>query len=489
MKYIVLITMLVIILSIVAGIYTMSYVYSNGSLRIAEGSTYVYEIMPNSNSSSGLSNFIFESHVKRINSHLNPNNYNYLVTVQKDYWKAVKEEKYKGFRISEYNSSETGNIVSEHMYIIIKIDSIKNDMLVNVTLSFKKGYARFGLGFGLLPVTDTGWRLENESYISYFNVLNMSRILIVNRTNNNVQDEHNINLGEWPFWLNTKNKYDLISYSFDDTAIILNATGTIMVGSLKNASLSDYGVANMMFINASMSAPSGFSVGKIYISPEDQIYNNKWLLSDETIILNVTPEEKTHIMNLIKEFYNSSAAKEVLESSIFPLTMEYKNNSIIIDKDILPSLIDLNDKPWIYIKNAITSSYMLAAHQVINVKRGIEYDGSRYIILGGFPGLKSLSYERTSGLLLYINVGNKDPFGSLSYIIPSVLTRAFGIVGFEITRYFELSMRLINYYQSMKGSLSLIGLSTSFIVTYVKEYLFECDLYDLVLNVGSSLWI
>ncbi|MGC8949533.1 MAG: hypothetical protein ACP5OK_09390 [Thermoprotei archaeon] len=465
-----------VIMSIVVGIYTMSYIYLNGSLRIIEGSTYVYEIIPNSNLSSGLSNFIFGSHVKQLNSCLDPNNYNYFVTVQKDYWKAVKEEKYKGFRVSGYNSSESGNIVSEYMYIIIKIDSIKNDILANVTLSFREGYARFGLGFGLLPVTDTGWKLENGSYVSYFNVLNMSRILIINRINNNVQDKHNTNLGEWPFWLNTKNKYNLISYSFDDTAIILNATGAMIVGSLKNASLSNYGVANVIFVNSSISAPSGFSVGKIYISPEDQIYNNKWLLNDETIILNVTSEEKTHIMNLIKEFYNSSTAKEVLEFSIFPLTMEYRNNSIIIFNDILPNLIELNDKPWIYIKNVITSSRMLASHQVIDIKRGIEYNGSRYIVLGGFPGLNSVSYERTSGLLLYINVSNNDPFGSLNYIIPSVLTRAFGLVGFEITKYFELSMRLINYYQSMKGSLSLITLSTSFIVTYVKEYLFEYDL-------------
>ncbi len=105
-------------------------------------------------------------------------------------------------------------------------------------------------------------------------------------------------------------------------------------------------------------------------------------------------------------------------------------------------------------------------HQEITVVHGIEYDGAKYAIFGGSSGLKCVSYERNSGLLLYISVSNGDPFGVLNYIIPSVIARTFGIVGFEITKYSELSMKLVNYIPG-RNSLSfmnMVNLSDNFII-------------------------
>ncbi|MGC8949613.1 MAG: hypothetical protein ACP5OK_09800, partial [Thermoprotei archaeon] len=100
---------------------------------------------------------------------------------------------------------------------------------------------------------------------------------------------------------------------------------------------------------------------------------DNWFLPLEEKILNVTSEEKDYIINSIKNLYDTSEAKVSL-SSIIPLTMEYRNNSIILFKDIIPKFVNLTSKPWIYIKDAgtIKSNYD-SQHQIIYITRGIEY--------------------------------------------------------------------------------------------------------------------
>lgn len=345
--------------------------YLTNTLDITFGSTYVYDLI--SNSSLMGSEWIFESHVKQLNSYLDPNKYNYFITIQKDYEKAV-EEKYRGIRIDGYNSSESGNIISEHIRIIIRVISIKNDfIIVNVTLMMRNGYARFGLGFDLLPITDTGWRLENESYISYFNVLNMSRILIINRINNNVQDAHGTNLGEWPFWLNTKyNNYYVVLYGINDIVNVIDF----------NSSKSLSGLASLIILNTSSSASSDFIVNSISISASNQIYSNKSGLANELRIFNIKPNEKDQIINILKSIENSTEAKKLLKKSFFPRTIEYENDTIIINRDTLQDMISLTDKPWKYIRIAAEQIISKKPYEVIEYERGVEYDGRIYLTNG-----------------------------------------------------------------------------------------------------------
>ncbi len=428
------------------------------TLKITEGSMYVYEILSNNSSlDNNLSNFIFEIHIKSLNPFLNASNFNYLMTVQKDYWKAVNSwnnairwsfvngSTYITIGKSEYDLSEAGIVVCKRIYVVVRVSKVESDrMIVNVTLSMNGGYARFGLRFSPLPVTDSGWSVENGSYISHFNFLNMSKTLIINKNNHNTKDLTGFNLGEWPFWLkNTKSKYEAILYGLDDHSLFLDSNLTFS------------GKARIMLLNMSKSSPSKFLINNINIKSEDQIYSDNWFLPLEEKILNVTSEEKDYIINSIKNLYDTSEAKVSL-SSIIPLTMEYRNNSIILFKDIIPKFVNLTSKPWIYIKDAgtIKSNYD-SQHQIIYITRGIEYDKLKYFTVG-FPDLKNISYERSNKLLLYITV-KTDFLGSLDSILPSVIVRAFGLVGFEITRYSEVSMKLVKYMSGGNTLLSFIN--------------------------------
>lgn len=425
----------------------MINVYSNSLiLSITEGSTYIYEFIPsNSSLNSGLSNFIFESHIKDLNPSLNASNFYYLLTFQRDYWKAIdywknaikwvniNKSTYITINKSEYDPLESGVVVGRRVYVVIKVVSVGVDsVVVNVTLSVVDGYARFGLRFSPLPVTDTGWSLKNEYYTSYFNHLNMSKLLTIDKNNHNTKDTTQSNLGEWPFWLkNTKNKYETILYNLDDYLFF------------PGFDLNFSGEARVIFLNTSRQSFSDFSIGNVRIKSADQIYSNKWLLPSEMKILNVTSEEKGHIIDSIENLYNSSEMKTVLNSSVIPLNIQYENNSIILFKDIISTSVDLSNKPWIYIKDAaMERSNYDKHHQMINIIRGIEYNRLKYFT-AGFPNLKNVSYERNSGLLLYITV-KINQLGSLDSIFPSVIVRAFGIVGFELTKYQEISMRLIS---------------------------------------------
>ncbi|MGC9068937.1 MAG: hypothetical protein ACP5GU_09070 [Thermoprotei archaeon] len=64
--------------------------------------------------------------------------------------------------------------------------------------------------------------------------------------------------------------------------------------------------------------------------------------------------------------------------------------------------------------------------------------------------------KRSNKLLLYITV-KTDFLGSLDSILPSVIVRAFGLVGFEITRYSEVSMKLVKYMSGGNTLLSFIN--------------------------------
>jgi len=441
------ITFLLIVILLASILLMNSTVFSKNenydAIKIVEGSVYVYEIMPDNESLSNiLSKSFFESHVKDLNSYLDVNEVNYIITVQKDYWKAVSS---KIISINGSDPLETGMIACKNIYIIIKVDTIERDnIIVNITLSMRKGYAHFGIKYDPLPITDTGWYLKNEFYVSYFNSLNMSKLLIIDRRNHDVKDLMGFGLGEWPFWLkDIKTNYDAVLYGLDDTAFIegFNVTKPLS------------GDARIIVLNMTSSAPTIFSINNIHINPENQIYTNKGLLGSEIRILNVTFDEKEQIMDLLRKLdttcLQNTGCREIAMHTVFPGIIMYDNNSIII-KHGLPNIMNFNDKPWTYINDAaiLAREYPIlnmGYHKIITIMHGIEYKGSRYITIG-FPDLEAVSYDKNSKLLLYISVKNKNNiFGMLNTILPSVIVRAFGIAGFELTRYSELSMKLVNY--------------------------------------------
>ncbi|MGB9730233.1 MAG: hypothetical protein ACPL1B_10280, partial [Thermoprotei archaeon] len=346
-KLIIIISLMVIILLATSISILQKHDRNKGLLNITEGSTYVYKLIPN-NSSAVSELFIIKVH--SLNSHININDVNYYIVLKKDYWKSVSDN----IKIINVNASDVGRAVAKDIYIIIKITSIKeNSIVTNVTLVMKKGYARFGPDFNPLPMTDTGWNYENGSFSSLFTSLNMSKVLIINRSNNNVKDLAGFNLGEWPFWIKneSKNNFDAVLYGLDNM---------INVPSF-NASKPLSGVATLLILNRSSNAPLNYLVNNINIDREDQIFTEKGLIPSEERIINVTPNEKDVVMNFVKSFIanysKQETAKNLLKSLIFPVTIEYENNSVIISKDRLSKLLDLHNKPWTYIKDAIVHEY------------------------------------------------------------------------------------------------------------------------------------
>ncbi|MGC8947880.1 MAG: hypothetical protein ACP5OK_00905 [Thermoprotei archaeon] len=440
-KLIIIISLMVIILLATSISILQKHDRNKGLLNITEGSTYVYKLIPN-NSSAVSELFIIKVH--SLNSHININDVNYYIVLKKDYWKSVSDN----IKIINVNASDVGRAVAKDIYIIIKITSIKeNSIVTNVTLVMKKGYARFGPDFNPLPMTDTGWNYENGSFSSLFTSLNMSKVLIINRSNNNVKDLAGFNLGEWPFWIKneSKNNFDAVLYGLDNM---------INVPSF-NASKPLSGVATLLILNRSSNAPLNYLVNNINIDREDQIFTEKGLIPSEERIINVTPNEKDVVMNFVKSFIanysKQETAKNLLKSLIFPVTIEYENNSVIISKDRLSKLLDLHNKPWTYIKDAIVHEYDSTlpltsnekSYKVLEFLSGVEYDGRRYIT-NGFLFLKAVSYEKRSGLLLYITLNDDSMFGPLSLIFPSVITQAFDLTNFAIAKYSEISMQLVS---------------------------------------------
>lgn len=77
------ITFLLIVILLASILLMNSTVFSKNenydAIKIAEGSVYVYEIMPDNESLSNiLSKSFFESHVKDLNSYLDVNEINYI---------------------------------------------------------------------------------------------------------------------------------------------------------------------------------------------------------------------------------------------------------------------------------------------------------------------------------------------------------------------------------------------------------------------------
>jgi hypothetical protein len=83
------------------------------------------------------------------------------------------------------------------------------------------------------------------------------------------------------------------------------------------------------------------------------------------------------------------------------------------------------------------------SYKVLEFLSGVEYDGRRYIT-NGFLFLKAVSYEKRSGLLLYVTLNEDSMFGPLSLIFPSVITQAFDLTNFAIAKYSEISMQLVS---------------------------------------------
>jgi len=60
--------------------------------------------------------------------------------------------------------------------------------------------------------------------------------------------------------------------------------------------------------------------------------------------------------------------------------------------------------------------------------------------------LKAVSYDKNSGVLLYITTSSENSLASIYDIFPSVIMRAFNIIGFESSKYTEISLVLTDYY-------------------------------------------
>ncbi|MGC8948419.1 MAG: hypothetical protein ACP5OK_03680 [Thermoprotei archaeon] len=465
-----LIVLLLIVIITVSGLISNEGNYVNRStLKIAEGSMYVYEIIPYKLSSNNLCKLVFESNIRKLNPELDVNKINYIITVQKDYEKAVGN---RTLYIYGSDFSKSGIIASKDMYIIIKIDSVRSySITVNVTLSMKDGYARFGTEYYPLPVTDTGWSLENGSYVSYFNSLNMSKLLVIDKSDHDVKDLAGYGLGEWPFWLKSvKGMYTAVLYGLDD---MVNIEGFNVTKPLS-------GEARIIVLNMSSSAPMIFSVNNIHIKSDEQIYNNKKFLGSEMRILNVTSDEKEYAVSFLKKLDDlckqNSGCKEMKTYAVFPSTLLYNNNTLIIKTSF--DMTIFNDKPWIFINDAASLSKVrdlpnIGYHEVIEVMHGVEYKEHIYIT-NGFPDLESVSYDKNSMVLLYITVVNENNIlGMLDAVLPSVIVKAFNII-FKSTKYSELSMRLIDY--EMLGQ-NLIKNNHTNVIFYVPEFYMIDSLY------------
>ena len=419
----------VTVLAVLLALGIVSYNYVTHSLNesrpiVNKGTCIVYEIVP-SGSLLGIPSSIMDSRTAEILNSLNVTTtdlrdlvttYPFYIQFYRSYYDLVLDHS-KG--VLDWN--KMCEVVAKRAFIILRVtDMNKTYAHVSITLSLTDGYARCSYSYGTLPTINGHWIKANKFYVARFKSLNMTREVLINLNTFEVRDTSNT-YGEWVFWLNRRDlsqKYTLLLYHIDDMAEVAHYSSSVVAS----------GVAKLLILNLTREAPSGYNLNGKVISKDQQIYTDNVIVPSEVIMLNITRDDAGYFLNLLRK--NNCKCKW----RPFPLPVQYVEESrkLIINKDVLPEIIDLSSKPWIYIANLTRYSHKITLRLpngeertilAYDVLPGIRYGNKYYVALICNDG--EVSYTK-SGLLLYLKL-NGGNAGLLYDKLPTVIAHAFAI--------------------------------------------------------------
>ncbi|MDG6991105.1 MAG: hypothetical protein JRM99_06750 [Nitrososphaerota archaeon] len=320
------------------------------------------------------------------------------------------------------NRTSDCEIASNALYLTIHITTFRSDMMsANVTLTFVNGTANCGPEFGQLPRIDGRWMLESWTYVSSFRQLNFTRTIIIDYTNSDSRSVEGLELGEWPFWLGNQDlnrNFTLVLYGLAD-----HLTTQMPVE----------GAASILPLNISRTAESAYDVTGIKVGPGEQIFSDRGSLPQEKSISNISEAEA----RVIVEWYDDCEVNSTcptnahLQAFAFARAASYVNGMVTLDGSAILNSIKLSNSAWRFNPNLFETNGTIRINgttfkDTVHFS-GIEYAGSTYVTFGfgPFASLGQVAYCRSDGLLLYITMGS---YGDLYSSLPSVITRAFGLI-------------------------------------------------------------
>ncbi|GEM_PF-2707164 len=405
-------------------------------LVLREGMHLVYELEPYG-SIPKLPSFIINFHLNSIMKLLNltrtSSDYNFYVQLYNDYEELTAKPHVV------LNVSKLCEIVSERLLVEVKVNNIESGKIaVILSLIFINGYVRCGSNFKPLPVIDGKWIKVGNDYVASFSRLILSRNFVILLDSFDVIDGCGEHYGEWIFWIRKQDlqqKHVLLLYSLiEPVQMEYPFNGSDIKG-----------LANLILLNTSQKAPYEYRVGNYTFPNRNQIYTkgssilNVSALPNEKTLYNVSYGMAKRIIDKIKKCENLR-----IIAKLFPIIHEPETRKLILFKDIIPSIVNLSNKPWSYISN-LTCRCRIATINGTSVRicskvRGIRYYGNLYVAFIN-DGLEEISYS-TSGLLLYIKLHVNN--GNLYYFaLPYLIVKGFKITAQSRVAGSKLLIKLI----------------------------------------------
>jgi len=414
---------LVMILMVGWGITAMRNVSSSptSSYSPANGLKLIYKVVPGDNQPSWIAQSILISRLHDISSNLS--SANFFVVLHQNYFKYVDQVRLEGGVVDlNATSSESCDIASNGLNFVIAAQPQNGGSVrVDITISFIDGYAKCGLSYNPLPITNTGWVQCDAYYFSKFEFLNLTRSMVIDLTNSDCESLSGLQYGEWPFWL-TKQELG------DQNALLLYGINDIINVGISSPNRMFSGLASLLLLNLNQTASSPYLYGNVTISTNDQVFSDQGLIPDKKIIYNVKNSLEQAVVDLIEaSTQQCSQCNEILRSLVLPIKWQFWNGNVVMNNYSLTDIASEAPHPWSLVEDAASAqSTVLVSgqpHTLVEFYRGVHYGGLTYLTIG-FPGLTSISYDR-EGVLLHIGVAINT--GRLISILPACLIRAFGI--------------------------------------------------------------
>ncbi len=427
---------------------------STGSIKKGDHFRYLVTAEnTNPNSFNTIDKVRFKSWFTNYLNVLNEKHANFVVLLYRSYeeylknWPMLLNFKQISSNSEDVYSAKGLLLAFNRFYIDLYIlNDTGNYIKVNITLIFKDGVAKMGKLYAPTPKVDSKWIDNGDYYLSIFNELNISRIVSINKYNNDVTS-NNINCGEWIFWLNKndlKKKYTMMLYSMDDT---------LKVKMIPNATIN--GFSQVIFLNMSSKALYPYKLDGKLIPPTEQIYMNQGFIPPIRVFINISKENAGEIIKKLTEAFSKNKELKVLPKPIF----KYSNGKLIVWENLF-KLVDLSNKSW---KLIFFPQQSMVSSNITTIYRdwGVKYHSKIYLSSGSY--IDSISYSR-NGILLYTNMSSADTDVFFITDIPSVITIPFSMAsGYSFALKDHLIIKLIDIKPNIGISLSIFHAIDTFI--------------------------
>jgi len=455
-RYVIIAGIIIISMLILFTFYPYIFGINDTNIRsLKKGDHLIYLVTTkniNPRSSNTIDQLNFKSWFSNYLNVLNEKHANFVILLYRNYEEYLKDwPMLLNFKQISSNSEDVYSakgllLAFNRFYINLHIlNNTGNYIKVNITLVFKDGVAKMGKLYAPTPKVDSKWIDKGDYYVSIFNELNVSRIVSINKYNNDVTS-NNINCGEWVFWLNKndlKKKYTMILYGMDDT---------LKVKIKSNATIN--GFSQVIFLNMSSKALYPYKLDGKLIPPTEQIYMNRGFIPPIRIFTNISKEKANKIIKKLTDALSRNKEFKFLPKPVF----KYSNGKLIVWENLF-KLVNLSNKPW---KLIFFPQQSMVLSNITTIYRywGVKYHSKIYLSFGSY--IDSISYSR-NGILLYVNMYDADIDTVFITGIPSVITIPFCMASvYSFSLRDHLIIKLINIEPNISISLSIFHTTDTF---------------------------